>query len=334
MGESKYIEFRRIVNVSYWDQTTRRDTGSREKYTFIEPGSRKLHVFKRPKREREHQVWSELIASYIAGDLLGWDVQVTRIARQGEHHGNLLEYFYGAEMLGQPGQPGASPEPSRAAEFLIEGHDICRMVDHEYDRERGFQHTLGLLRDVAAYLDENPGKVSGNDFWEYWARAIAFDNLISNTDRHAENWGIVGDKTRSENYCVRMAPLYDNGSSLGCGIDNKGLIKAFDDRGEVTRSHRNRQRDNGRHQFRLDPPDKHRAKFEELGKRFLDVFPSGEKWFRQAANADIGRVDELLSDIQQLPELPAPFVVCDRRQLHIRAMLEIGRERLWSVING
>ncbi len=45
-----------------------------------------------------------------------------------------------------------------------------------------------------------------------------FDGLIGNSDRHHSNWGIVKNKSNGN---IRISPLYDNGSSLCCLIDEK-----------------------------------------------------------------------------------------------------------------
>lgn len=70
-----YIDVSRVVDVADWDRAEEVPTGSREKVTVIEPETGRHHIHKFPKVHREHQLWSELLASYIAGDLLGWEVQ-------------------------------------------------------------------------------------------------------------------------------------------------------------------------------------------------------------------------------------------------------------------
>ncbi len=45
-------------------------------------------------------------------------------------------------------------------------------------------------------------------------RMIVFDYLIGNTDRHLNNFGLIRDATTLE--WKRFAPLYDNGTSMGC----------------------------------------------------------------------------------------------------------------------
>jgi hypothetical protein len=49
-------------------------------------------------------------------------------------------------------------------------------------------------------------------------KILVFDFLIGNTDRHQNNWAIL----KSENN-IRICPMYDNGSSLCCYIEEKNL---------------------------------------------------------------------------------------------------------------
>ena len=333
MNGYKHINYDPVVDVSHWEKWGSWNTGVRAKHVLISPETGLFHLFKCPKEHREHQVWSELIASFVAGDLLGWDVQTVRIAKYNDRHGsarygNLIDYFYEVNPIHQSSDDSTAVDNERKSESFLEGLSLCQSVDLEYDQKKGYRHTLKLLQLVAAILNQSESGITRNDFMEFWAQAIAFDSLISNTDRHAENWGIIVSNGRA-----RMAPLYDNGSSLGCGIDNVGLTKAFDDHGKVKQSHIGRQLVNGRHHVRLGAPGKQGAKFQDLGKKILKIFPSGEKWFRQAAEVDVAQVRELLDDIRQVSNTPEPFALSERRCEQICAMLEMGKERLRRIID-
>ena len=47
---------------------------------------------------------------------------------------------------------------------------------------------------------------------------IIFDFLIGNTDRHQNNWAVI-----SSNDNIKMCPMYDNGSSLCCYIEDEKI---------------------------------------------------------------------------------------------------------------
>ncbi len=63
----------------------------------------------------------------------------------------------------------------------------------------------------------------------WWARAILFDTLIGNTDRHSENWGFLIEGTQDARH-FSLAPLYDNGTSLGYGTNDAKLANRWDER--------------------------------------------------------------------------------------------------------
>jgi len=186
LTEYKSISLNLVDNVETWDQTEETATGSRKKRTVISPHDGKHYIFKYPNNEKGHQIWSELIASYIAGDLLGWDVQHVSIGQIDRQPGNLLEYIY---------EPGSK---TVLQETFVEGWTYCQQVDLEYDEGKGRRHTLPLLLNVYEEVLRPKVKLSEDEFMTFWARAFAFDALISNSDRHAENWALVisGGKPR------------------------------------------------------------------------------------------------------------------------------------------
>ena len=75
MRDYTYISLDLGQDLDSWGVAEERPTGSRPKVTLIRSTGGEFFVFKRPKDRREHQIWSELLGSYIAGDLLGRDVQ-------------------------------------------------------------------------------------------------------------------------------------------------------------------------------------------------------------------------------------------------------------------
>ena len=53
-----------------------------------------------------------------------------------------------------------------------------------------------------------------------------FDCLIGNSDRHHNNWGTITNIATSR---VKIAPLYDNGSALGCYVRQQDVEGYFKD---------------------------------------------------------------------------------------------------------
>lgn len=129
-----------------------------------------------------------------------------------------------------------------------------------------------------------------------------------------------------------MAPLYDHGSSMGCGIDRVGLDRAFSADGALHASHLAKQRRNGRHHVRLEGPAARGSLFEDLCVQFLEHYPEGRRWFDEAAAADIEAARDLMVVIGNKVECEEQYLLSQRRQQHICAMLQLGAERIKNVL--
>ena len=300
-------------NLDSWEVAEEPPPGSREKRTLIRSTDGAHFIFKYPKNRREHQIWSELLGSFVAGDLLGWEVQHAALGILKGRPGNLLSYIYQAD--------------SEYGEQFIEGWQLCKEIDPEFDVDEGQRHTFPLLLRVYDEVISKRYGINRTDFMEFWSRAFALDTLISNTDRHAENWAIVASPSGD-----RMAPFYDNGSSMGCEYESRGLKKCFGQDGQVKPAWINHFRDRGKHHVRLDRPAKRGATFESLCHRLLDAYPEGRAAFEHAANADIEAVRILTHDIIRRIELPEGHGLTERRAQHMQVVLKIGVDRLTNIL--
>lgn len=296
------------VDVGGWHRLEEDSIGASSKITLVEPSTNRAHIFKQPREGKEHMIWSELLSSFIAGDLLGWEVQRAGLATWNARHGNLLAYFYDPEWKG-------------GSEELFEGVEICTFLDPNYDLKLGKRHTLLLLKDACDLLGRLG--LSPTAFWDFWARVFAFDSLISNPDRHAGNWAVIMGPGR-----IRMAPLYDNGSSLGCRVEARRLENVVNSKGVVQLSHLESLRRKGRHHVRIGGESRHGSLCEEVNAAFLDMYPSGRKWFEAAAEVDLDQVREQMETISRETDLDEPYRLTERRRCHICAMLKLGRERV------
>ncbi len=64
-------------------------------------------------------------------------------------------------------------------------------------------------------------------------KIIVFDCLIGNSDRHHSNWGVITYIKKINNrecVCLKLCPLYDNGSSLCAYEDNNDIEIFFKDK--------------------------------------------------------------------------------------------------------
>lgn len=311
MNDFTHISLDVEYELDDWSVAEERPTGSRSKLTLIRNRDNQHSIFKLPKEHREHQIWSELLASFIAGDLLCWDVQHVSLGVRNGQPGNLLRYIY------QPDVP----------EHFIEGWQLCKEVDPEFDVDRGQHHTLPLILRTHAEVIFPRFGIERSDFLEFWSRALALDTLISNTDRHAENWAIVKSPHGS-----RMAALYDHGSSMGCGLDPLGLDRYFGEDGRLKPGRMNRFKKSGRHHVRLEEPMRHGTHFEPLCHKLLESYPEGRAAFEDVGDIDLEAVKKLVQEIVARVNLPKPYALTDRRAEHIHAILEIGMQRIEDIL--
>lgn len=196
---------------------------------YLIPGH--SYIFKTAKKDwQAQQLWSE-VAAYRLGSLVGARVPPCFVAvdEATGQAGVLMEFFFG--------YPGEAVTPR-----LIHGGDILTRV--LADRRRGRPH--GVRTNVT--LCRRYGIV---DAAQWWGAALVFDSLISNVDRHPDNLGLLSTAGHAPQ--IQMAPLFDNGTSLGYGISDENLDSSID-----------RFLSKGLHHCGWDPGDDERAPHVEL----------------------------------------------------------------------
>jgi HipA-like C-terminal domain len=234
--------------------------GAREKFAVFAPQTvpdpvlvpDKRYLFKLSRRAYVDQFWAEVVA-YRVGCLLDLEVPPAfgAIHSLTGQSGALIEWFYN----------------DGEHRFVLAG-DRLQGMRPDFERARGESHNMDdnilLLRQLAQH------RVLMGDWRQWWADALAFDALIGNTDRHQDNWGFIYSQAMpSLNKCW-IAPLFDNGTSLGSEL--------FTDRAQEWDDKRlSRYIDRGTHHLRwpanecLHQPD--RGHFKLL-QRALDLWPA------------------------------------------------------------
>ena len=306
-------------------------------------------LFKYPARDRmmdprenwkRYQIWSEALASFIAGDVFGWDVQRVGVAERNGVHGTLHAFMYRSYFDDGDEEHSAGDDLSTYASF-----------DQETGENQDGQetYTLESLWETHKQMSRNGSAPELEDFQDCWARIFALDSLLSNTDRHGGNWGtITGQDRRTGSSHVRMSPIFDNASSLGLGFltDDK-FVEAVTVGGGGVRIDRDllkaelqlrwRKR-RYHHRVQIGPlgqmPER-KYSYEEVNAEFLRQCPQGRKRFEEAAEFDIGEVRDVIHAFQQMvkPEESA-CALTDMHSDFICAMLEIGRERIRVALQG
>lgn len=173
----------KIIDVTEWKISKGYLKGTKEKEGLTNPVNEELVMFKEPA-ENSGDVWSEKLASEI-GLFLGFNVQKVDIAKNGDKYGALIYYSLNLNE-----------------EKLLEGADLIKSEKkfNEYKRN-GYDFQL-IEKTLERF---------GSNLINCFLEIIVFDILIGNTDRHSQNWGLIVDT----NDKVRVAPAYDNSSSLG-----------------------------------------------------------------------------------------------------------------------
>lgn len=168
------------------------------------------YLYKIAQGWREHQTWSEVLAYEIAKSLaLQVPGAFAAIDSSDGTMGVLVEFFYGY------------PDDPTPPHFL-HGTDVLQRIrrgqsfDPNADRPHSVQMNLRVCSTVGA---KEPVR--------WWAKALTFDALIGNTDRHSQNWGFLVSRIRPEQVDLDLAPIFDNGTSLGYEFGEARLQKKW-----------------------------------------------------------------------------------------------------------
>lgn len=164
-------------------------------YNFLREGHR--YLFKRSSSRYAEQFWVEIIA-YAIGNKMDIPVPPAFVAYDSEKNqsGALIEWFL-------------EPVTLLGDEIYIPGGDYCQQYIPSFDRKKGKQHNFETISVIFNAL--------GIPWKNYWAKTLLFDALIGNTDRHQDNWGIIMTPFQDAviKKTIRIAPVFDNGTSMG-----------------------------------------------------------------------------------------------------------------------
>ncbi len=182
-----------VIDISSWSPDQDEELGARDKMWMSASDTTGVpEVLWKEGRPADKlaepcaDLWAERIASEIA-PLLGVPAAKVDLAVRGETRGVISWRIGGVLRHGNELLNGLYEDYEADAKGLVKGYD---------------------LPSIRTVLQPYGGWDRGLTAFDCFAGLLVFDALISNTDRHHENWAVL------EEFQV-LAPSYDHGASLG-----------------------------------------------------------------------------------------------------------------------
>lgn len=146
-------------------------------------------LFKYPARAASGEHWAEKVAAEVAALLAIPHARVELAEFQGQR-GSITQSFL----------PGGAAELAHGNEVLEDAIGAGNFHDSHHTIANIRQALNGIFRPLGVH----------QQIQLQFVRFLVLDGVISNCDRHSENWGIVRTPEG-----LSLAPSYDHGSSLG-----------------------------------------------------------------------------------------------------------------------
>lgn len=189
-----------VIDVTGWNIESPEPRGKRAKAWVVAPDG-SVWLRKEPLASRPAEVAIEATTARLAF-AVGLEAPETHVCVwDGAKRGLLVKRFL---------------DPRH--ETLASGSERLRATYQDYDPERHGHHTL---RRVMASLEMFELAAPDADLLRPFARLLAFDAWVGNSDRHQENWAIVvGTSTGS----ARLAPMFDTAACFGAELDDAKFL--------------------------------------------------------------------------------------------------------------
>lgn len=190
-----------LINFDMWevDEESPFGSGASEKKWLINPVTNQKGIFKFPKGidlgKPTGEYWAEKLASQLA-EILDIECAKVDIGTFRDRIGSMSYMIL------------------RDDEELIEGIQYITNIYKDYNQDKFIDYGTKEPYSIKMILKS----IKETELEESFLTIPIFDALIGNSDRHHSNWGIVRNKVTGD---LRISPLYDNGSSLCCLIDEK-----------------------------------------------------------------------------------------------------------------
>nr|WP_240348946.1 HIRAN domain-containing protein [Pectobacterium aquaticum] len=312
-----------VIDVSLWredDEHAIFPYGARDKMMLWSPSdppegikANWPYLFKQSREAYPEQFWGETIA-YIVGEAMHVNVPPAYPAFKkseevGIEHGALIEWFYDV-----------------SSQVFVHASEFFFSLIKDFDKDSGCHHNFVDLVRICRRFSLNGVFDKTHLSWANWLMGmIIFDALIGNTDRHQENWGFIFEPTKSEDGpkgIGHLAPLFDNGTSLGCEM-LPGKVQGW------TPQRLDKYIDGGRHHLRHHRTD---TKTRIGHIESLKLFYSDEKltrWMRYHLTFDLPKLQD---DIQKLSSIPLGVPLSNERVAWVCRLINRRYQRLTLVL--
>lgn len=179
--------------------------GTKEKFWFIYSTMENSEWLFKYSRENTGEHWSEKVAEQLCA-ALGIPHVRYEIATSHDRIGVISENIVPSNCRMVMGNEVLHKEGSSAGDYPNPNETITRVKEHTITRVLGCLDN-GLIEPAVSDLDCNDLN-AGDIFCGY----LMLDALISNQDRHHENWAIL---INNDNGVMSLCPTYDHAASLG-----------------------------------------------------------------------------------------------------------------------
>ncbi|KAF0133965.1 MAG: hypothetical protein FD145_987 [Candidatus Saganbacteria bacterium] len=256
-------------------------------YNFLiaNPDSKYRHryIFKLSFNRYPAQFWAEIVA-YRIGCLMQVSVppSFAAINKKENQYGALIEWFY-------------HDYPPGDKEHYIDGGVFMKQLIPNFDSKKGKQHNFETIMKLKT--------ISTCNWLEEWGKIFIFDAVIGNTDRHQDNWGVIG-KPREKTLDVALSPAFDNGTSLGHEMFECNFNR-FDDKNYL-----DRYVQKGTYHMKWKLADNDKTTIMKFIRLFADNYPEQKADMLNCLNFSI---EEATEQIMQLTKFQIPEALSEAR---------------------